>query len=381
MYLVAMSDNRFEIYTYKSPEYFCDRNTELSRLIEMFDNQRFTMLYSMRRLGKTGLVHHFHHSLKKRKKTICVYCDMQNTQNDGEFVTKLVSSIFSAIEPTQDKITRRIGRFFSSLRPVLTFDPITQEPSLQLNIQSAKEVEVSMHILMKMIGELPYKIQISIDEFQQIATYQQETVIDATIRGYFDLIPNVHFLFCGSQRHLLQGLFSDARKPFFGAVEQMQLQLIDPQIYGEFITHHFKVGKMRIKEKAVSEILDWTRGHTFYTQYVCNKLYAKGNKKIGLYEVEYVKNEILYSFEPSYLNLRSILSKNQFKLVQGIAKEGAVSGVSSSTFLSQNGLAQSSALQALKVLLTKEILYEELNPEGNRIMVYDPFFSRWLERR
>lgn len=376
-----MSTNPFTIYTYKGPDHFCDRNTELSRLLEMFDNQRYTLLYSMRRLGKTGLVHHFHNSLRKRKKTVCVYCDVQNTKSDGEFVTKLISAVVSAIETSQDRITSRIGRFFSSLRPVLTFDPVTHAPSLQLNIETAKEVEVSLNILMKMLGELPGSVQIALDEFQQIATYEQETVIDATLRGYLGKIPNVHFLFCGSQRHLLLGLFSDARKPFFGTVEQMQLQLLDPQIYQEFIVRHFEAGDREINEEAVSEILEWTRGHTFYTQYFCNKLYAKGFETIGLYEVEHVKNEILFSFEPSYLTLQSVLSNNQFKLLKGISIEGSVTGVSSSTFLSRHGLAQSSALQSLKVLLSKELLYEELNPKGSRFLVYDPFFSRWLERR
>jgi len=305
---------------------------------------------------------------------------MQNTRSDGEFVTKLITAVVSAIETSQDQITRRIGRFYSSLRPVLTFDPVTQVPSLQLSIESAKEVELSLHILMKMLGELPDRVQIALDEFQQIATYEQETVIDATLRGYLDMVPNVHFLFCGSQRHLLMGLFSDARKPFFGAVEQMQLQLLDPQVYREFIVRHFREARRKIKDEAVNEVLEWSRCHTFYTQYFCNKLYAKGLKTIGLFEIEQVKNEILYSFEPSYLTLQSVISNNQFKLIKGIAVEGSVTGVGSSTFLSRYGLALSSSLQASKVLLKKELLYEELNPEGNRIFVYDPFFSRWLER-
>lgn len=378
---MIMKPNPFAIHTYRGPEYFCDRNTELSHLLEMFDNQRYTLLYSMRRIGKTGLVHHFHNNLKKRKGTICVYCDVQNTQSDGEFVTKLITAVVSAIEVSQDGITRRIGRFFSSLRPTLTFDPITHSASLHLNIESANEVEVSLNILMKMIGDLPQRVQIALDEFQQIATYKEGTVIDATLRGYLNRIPNVHLLFCGSQRHLLIGLFSDAQKPFFGAVEQMQLQLLDPQIYREFIVSHFEAAKRQIEGDAVSEVLNWSRCHTFYTQYFCNKLFSKGYKNIGLLEIEYIKNEILFSFEPSYLTIQSVLSKNQFKLLNGIAHEESVSGVTSSAFLSAYGLAQSSSLQALNVLLAKDLLYQELNPEGNKIRVYDPFFSRWLERR
>ena len=75
------------------------------------------------------------------------------------------------------------------------------------------------------------------------------------------------------------------------------------------------------------------------------------------------------------------LSKNQFKLLTAIAKEGTVTGVSSAEFLNRYNLAQSTAQQAFKVLLEKELLYEEHSSEGSRVMVYDPFFSRWLESR
>lgn len=375
-----MHKNPFTISTYRGPKYFCDRNSELSRLIEMFDNYRYGLLYSMRRLGKTGLVHHFHHTLSRRKDIIAVYCDVQNTRTDAEFVTKMITATVSAIENSQKGIARRIGAYFSSLRPVLTFDPVTHVPVLQLHIESRKDVEVSLSILIDMLSKVPKKVQITLDEFQQITNYE-ETLIDATLRGYQNKIPNVHFLFCGSQRHLLMGLFSDAQRPFFGSAEQMQLQFLDRQVYHEFIASHFRASKQKIEDDAVSAILDWTRSHTFYTQYFCNKLFSKGFDRPGLYEIELVKNEILFSFEPGYLNLQSVLSKNQFKLLKAIAHEGHVSGVSASAFLSRHVLAQSTAQQALKVLLEKELLYEELHHDGNKVFVYDPFFSRWLEER
>jgi AAA+ ATPase superfamily predicted ATPase len=376
-----MDGNPFTTHIYRGPEFFCDRNTELSHLIDLFDNHRFGLLYSMRRLGKTGLLHHFHHTLRKRKNTICIYCDVQNTRNDGEFVSKLITAVLSEIEGTQQAIIRKAGQFFSSLRPVVTFDPVTQAPQLQLDIQSGKETEISLRILMDMLGEMSGKrFQIALDEFQQISSYS-ESRIDATLRGYLDKAPNVHFLFCGSRQHILLGLFSDARRPFFGTVEHRQLGYLDRQIYKDFIASHFTSAGQQIDNQSLEAILDWTRVHTFYTQYFCNRLFSKGIKDIGIYDVEHEKHAILFSFEPSYFNLESVLSKNQFKLLEAIAKEGEVSGVSASEFLNKYGMAQSTAQQAYKVLLEKELLYEQRTANGRQIFVYDPFFARWLERR
>lgn len=374
-----MQENPFTIYTYRSPEYFCDRNKELSDLLGMFDNRRFALLHSMRRLGKTGLIHHFHHSLKKRKDVVCVFCDVLNTSSDKDFMEKFITSVVQAIEKSQDGFNRRVGRFFASLRPIVTIDPVMNTPAVQLNIESPKDVEVSIQSLISMLASFQQTVQIAIDEFQQIATYEEGTLIDATLRGYIQEIPNVHFIFSGSQRHLLTGLFTGPKKPLFGSVEPYPLKKLDRQVYGEFIARHFEAGEQVITDEAVDEILDWTRIHTFYTQFFCNKLYSQRHEQVGLYEVEMVKREILYAFEPGFLSLQSVVSQNQLKVLKGIAQAGSVESVGSTEFLSRNVLAHSSASQALKVLVQEELVHEELSKEGSRYFVYDPFFSRWLE--
>ena len=140
--------------------------------------------------------------------------------------------------------------------------------------------------------------------------------------GYLHKIPNVHFIFSGSQRHLLTGLFSDAQKPFFSAVEHLQLKSLDHQIYSDFISNHFTLKKQQISESQIKEIINWTRGHTYHTQYFCNRLFAQKIRKIQLTDLELIKREILYSYEQSFLQLKSVLSKNQWKVLVGGCKGG-----------------------------------------------------------
>lgn len=49
----------FSIDRYPGPDNFCDREIELERLSEMFKLKRNGVVYSYRRLGKTGLLQHF----------------------------------------------------------------------------------------------------------------------------------------------------------------------------------------------------------------------------------------------------------------------------------------------------------------------------------
>ena len=205
-------------------------------------------------------------------------------------------------------------------------------------------------------------------------------MMDATIRGYLKKIPNIQFIFCGSQRHLLLELFTSAKRPFFSAVEHLTLKPLDPQVYAAFIQKHFKNAKQEISLETIEIILVWTRGHTYHSQYFCNRLFAQKNSEISLKELQQIKAEILYTYEQSYLQFKAILSKNQWKCLQGIAKEQLVDSVTGKDFLRKYDLAQSSAHQAVNVLLEKELIYEQRDLDGTTIFVQDPFLSRWLER-
>ena len=124
--------NPFPITHYTGPRNFCDRNTELSTLIEAFDNQRPVLLSAIRRIGKTGLIHHFQHHLDKKRDSYTVYVDIMDTLSDADFASKLIQACISAIEKKQDGFISRLTKYFSKLKPTLTFDPFTGVPEIEL---------------------------------------------------------------------------------------------------------------------------------------------------------------------------------------------------------------------------------------------------------
>lgn len=50
--------NPFLVSGYYSPEYFCNREEETDRIINALANGRNITIFSIRRLGKTGLIEH-----------------------------------------------------------------------------------------------------------------------------------------------------------------------------------------------------------------------------------------------------------------------------------------------------------------------------------
>ena len=75
--------NPFELFSYQGPKYFCDREDDVVKLNEAFQNRRNTVLSSMRRLGKTNLIMHWHHQLSKIKNKLLLFC-FYNTSTEKQ---------------------------------------------------------------------------------------------------------------------------------------------------------------------------------------------------------------------------------------------------------------------------------------------------------
>lgn len=370
----------FSIDRYPGPENFCDRESELERLTEMFNLKRNGVIYSYRRLGKTGLVQHLHHHLSKKRKVLTIYMDIMDTGSDESFAKKFVMTCMAALEQKRKGQVKSALKLFSQLRPVVSLDPVTGMPTLQLDVQTPEQVRLSMEAVILHLAKQKYEIQIAIDEFQQVAKYDSETKIPALLRSHFQQAKNIHYLFLGSERHLLLNVFSSAKSPLFGSMEMVHLDYISFEAYFTFIIQQFKKGKKSIVEEAVKEILRWTNQHTFYTQYFCNKLLGSKKRKLTMLDVNRVKDEILYQYEVVYINFKKLLSRNQWKVLVAIAKEGEIEQYTSKDFLNKYNLSQSSTKQAVEALIDKSMLIEHLGQKSTILQVYDVFLWRWSER-
>jgi len=89
-------------------------------------------------------------------------------------------------------------------------------------------------------------------------------------------LSNVRFIFSGSNRTILTRMFQDATQPFYQSTDMLYLVEIDQPIYEKFIKAQFIKHSLQVEEGVITELLIWCRCHTWYVQYVCNKLYETG---------------------------------------------------------------------------------------------------------
>lgn len=370
-----MKPNPFLISGYKSPELFCNRHLESGKIIRAISNQRNITLISSRRMGKTGLILHVFHDIRSNNEYIPIYFDILGTTSLNEFVETFSSALMTQMAKTESSI-RRFMKKLATLRPGLSMDPFTGEPRLSLDIRSEKEAETSLDIIFRLMDQNKRPFVIAIDEFQQVASYPEKNS-EAILRTHIQHAGNSRFIFSGSKKHMLADMFSQPSRPLFSSTEMMFLDAIDRKDYFAFIMSQFSKRGKTIQKEALEAIEAYTNLHTFYVQFLCNRLFS-AYKNVGPVEVSGTIHTILKENEPIYANFLNLLTTTQYKTLRAIALEGRVANPTAGHFLAKHSLgAHSSVAQAVDSLTKKEFI----SHESDGLILQDKFFGQWIRMK
>ncbi len=368
--------NPFITAGYYGARYFCDRENETKSLLQNTTNGLSTTLVAIRRIGKTGLIKHVLGKLPSDYTS--VYIDILPTEKMNDFLNTLVTAVMNSI-PQRSGTGKTIMNFIKSLRPVITYDPLTGMPQATIDVRQG-ENEKHIESVFKYLDKYPKNVVIAIDEFQQILEYPEKNT-DAWLRSSIQSLRNVIFIFSGSRQHLMRDLFADPTRPFYRSTSLLNIGKIDSDAYTSFIIRHFKNNGRKITENIVKEMLDWTDVHTYYVQLLCNKVFAAGHKEITSEKWKSEAHKLLEEEEILFLKYRELLTKQQWQLLKAIAREGQVYSPTSKDFVSKHSLGSpATVLRSLEALLKKQMIYTNYDPDKKMFYkVYDLLLRRWLE--
>ena len=368
--------NPFIYQGYESPKYFCDREVETKTLLSHLKNGRNVTLISPRRIGKTGLIKNtFYHLKEQEKDATCLYIDIFATKNLHDFVELLGVMVINEIVRKNASFIEKTISFFSALRPVLSMDPLTGEPSVSITVEPSKE-DITIQSIFNYLNDSEQEVYIAIDEFQQIAEYPEKGT-EALLRSYIQFAQHVHFIFSGSKFHLMAEIFGSPKHPFYQSTEMMGLKPLDSDVYYDFCLQFFKEKGGNIEKDIFEYLYNMFEGHTWYIQCIMNRLYEANTNVESTEQVNAAILSILAGREPQFESLSQFFTDNQFSLLKAIAKEGIVAQPTAGRFINSHNLSGASSTKAaLKVLENKELVYRK--PEG--YIIYDRFMDLWLKR-
>lgn len=371
--------NPFVVGRYVSDKYFCDREEETIFLKKQIENGRNVALISSRRLGKTGLIHHFFTQQEVTKNYYTFFVDIYATSSLIEFVYFLGKAIYEELKPKKTQWTERFFNIISSLRVGFKLDAITGEPTFDVGLGDIQSPQTTLDEIFQYLEAADKPCIIAIDEFQQIGNYAEKNT-EALLRTKIQQSTNTSFIFSGSKRHTMSNMFNSASKPFYQSAITMSLAPIPVEIYTGFATQMFEMYNKKASQRLIEIVYNQFEGFTWFVQMMMNELFAltSTNELCDIEKLEIARKNIIQSQENAYKEILSKLSHKQKMLLQAIAKEGIAEGITSAKFIKKYNLSSASSIQAaIKPLLENDLLTQN----ENRYRVYDYFFADWLKSR
>ena len=369
--------NPFVTSGYAGAAYFCDRVQETKDITDWLCNGNNLALISPRRYGKTDLVRHCfaQEEIKERYYTFII--DIYSTKSLSEMVNKMGRTLLETLKPKGKRHWELFLNMVRSLKTGITYDAMGQ-PSWNVSVGDIVNPNNTLDEIFHYLQQADKPCLVAIDEFQQILKYS-DTNVEAALRTYVQYCSNAHFVFMGSQRHLMGSMFVSPNRPFYQSVTVMNLDLIEMEKYWEFCRTHFEKAGKTIDKDVVEKVYARFEGVTFYLQKVMNVLYMRTGEgeRCGVEELQPAIDYIVDFTRPTYEDLMYQLPEKQSLVLRAIADEGKVMQITSGKFAKQNGLVSPSAVKsAVNALLDKDLITQEKGV----YQVYDKFLELWLRK-
>lgn len=196
----------------------------------------------------------------------------------------------------------------------------------------------------------------------------------------FQQATNAHFIFSGSHRHLMDGIFASPSRPFYQGVTIMNLKPLSLQKYTEFAIEKFSERDRSIDPDVVGILYSRFDAVTSYIHRVLNVLFSRTDtgEKCSTDMIDEAIDFIVRLSSDTYESLLYQMPVKQRDVFLAIASERNAREISGSRFVKKYGLLSSSSVSsAVKGLLDKDFITNDLGSYS----VYDKFFLLWFENR
>ena len=369
--------NPFVIGKYVDKDYFCDREKESELLVHHIVNGRHVTLMSERRVGKTGLIEHvFSNHLTNDYETFLI--DIYTCKNLREMVYLLANEVFKKISRKQPLLDKLLS-VVHSLKATLSYNSVTGQPEFGIGLGEITQPENTLDEILNYLESSDKMCVVAIDEFQRIANFEEDN-IEALLRTKIQHLKNTQFVFAGSERHLLEGIFNDPSRPFYNSVVFMQLLPIEKSKYVSFCQRLFSLYEKSVSEALISRLYDCFQGITWYMQLSMNEAFTMAERGgyVGEETYEQILNHMVDSKRFTFEDRYATLTEKQKSVLLAIAAEFPKElNLTSQEFISKYKLKTASSVQtAVKGLTEKGILNDS---HGTKRPV-DLLFIMWLKK-
>jgi len=357
---------------------FTDREQETAELKADALNGQDVVLFAPRRYGKSSLLWRVSQELI-REGALVAHVNLMTTPTITQLAEKLARTIHEDIASPLFRAKERL-RIFQGLRirPTVTIDPEDGSLSFSFDAGTRREdINATLERLLELPGQLAGErkrpVVLILDEFQEIIDI--DASLPRLMRSVFQQQPEVSHLYLGSKRHMMEHIFSDENEPFWRSAKEMELGVIDPRAFGDYIERQFKRTRRKIAPAAVNAVLETTHGHPYATQELCYFLWQDTPTGATATEQRVVEAvvKVLNSEHAHFSLVWEDASAHQRLLLRALAEEPG--HPISTDYRRRHALPGTSSVQRALGALEKA---ELIGRRRGDAWISEPFLAQWV---
>lgn len=362
-------------------KYFCDREVETREIIRRVSNGSNIVLKAARRIGKSSLVKHVFAQDAISNNYNVLYVDILGTKNAVDFLNAFKDAFLCAPFARVEKARKSIIEFLQSIY----FDANGNIPGTlvfpKVGFNPGGSIEYSLRELFNFLENTSKPNLVVFDEFQQIQFYPEKMA--AILRGFIQEMNNTHFIFSGSERHMLAMMFDNPGEPFYKSSTSMNLDIIPLETYRSFVISNFSERNRGIDPEVVDFVYYVFRGNTYQLQSLMKEAFAQTDEgtTVTLSDIKDIINRLLDDNEyDNRMILNRLNNKKERNTLFCIANESVASGLTSTAIMKKYNLDNPSSVQnALNNLSSDQ--FNLIYKVGQSVWcMQDIFLELWLNR-
>ena len=244
------------------------RSAELKLIKELLKAGQSVVIIAPRRMGKTSLIMELLHQMNNES-YFTAYTDVFSTPD----ITILAERITETVLANRkfDQAFRRVLKNVSEIVQNIKFRQEIEDFNFIIDFNNKTQqskwelLENSLDFIEKYSEKHKKQITVAFDEFGDIKKLDGNDIVKL-IRAKIQMHKNAAYIFSGSYESVMQELFVSKNAPFFRMARIISLDNISIDNFKPYITQTFKNENILIDEQSIDDLLDFTKGHPYYTQ-------------------------------------------------------------------------------------------------------------------
>ncbi|MCD4681822.1 MAG: hypothetical protein K8R86_00955 [Bacteroidales bacterium] len=357
---------------------FINREKEIKNLRLNFESHINTLLISPRRWGKSSLVNEVASQMLQRNKRIRFsFIDLYAIRDEQEFYQAFTTAVIKATSNKWEDWVGNGKKFISKLIPRFQFgiDPVNdfrvsfdwkdlkQNGEEILNLPEKISIEKNIHLI------------ICIDEFQNIAHFEDPLVMQKKMRSAWQKHQVSTYCLYGSKRHMLADIFENKSMPFYKFGDTLFLKKIGHTHWVDYIIRQFNKTNKKITSELASEIAGRMENHPYFVQLFAATVWKLTKTKCMKKIIDQALDDLIEQYSIMFQRETDSLTNKQLNFLKALANN--VEKFSSKETLMSYNLGSQGNVKRIKVALENK---EIIDLWGNTIEFIDPLFNYWFKR-